>query len=76
HPLFVTFRLHGSLPANRVFPSKQMSSGKAFVAVDRLLDQALSGPLLLKQPQIAAFAVDALRAAIPNSNGTIYMHSW
>src|ERR671939_132961 len=39
-PLFVTFRLHGSLPAHRVFPPDSLaSSGKAFVAMDRLLDR-------------------------------------
>src|SRR5438094_685915 len=38
-PLFVTFRLHGSLPAHRVFPS-ETQSGKAFVIMDRLLDRA------------------------------------
>jgi REP element-mobilizing transposase RayT len=53
-PLFVTFRLHGSLPANRVFPpAGLLSSGKAFVAVDRLLDASVSGPLFLRRPEIA-----------------------
>src|SRR5687767_12416692 len=43
-PLFVTFRLHGSLPANRTFPPDRLSSGKAFVAMDRILDRAETGP--------------------------------
>jgi len=61
-PLFVTFRLHGSLPANRVFPPAGLvSAGKAFVAVDRLLDASVSGPLSLGRPEIAAMMVDALR---------------
>src|SRR5882762_4622617 len=35
--LFVTFRLHDSLPSNRVFPPEVMTNGKAFVAMDRIL---------------------------------------
>jgi putative DNA methylase len=61
-PLFVTFRLHGSLPAHRVFPPDQLtSSGKAFVAMDRLLDRGASGPLYLHRPEIADIVVAALR---------------
>src|SRR5690349_3588029 len=52
-PQFVTFRLHGSLPENRVFPPARMTSGQAFVAIDRLLDHARRGPLFLKIPEIA-----------------------
>ena len=58
--LFVTFRLHGSLPANRVFPPNRLSSGKAFVAMDRLLDAARSGPVYLRQPEIAEIVKQAL----------------
>jgi hypothetical protein len=39
-PLFVTFRLHGSLPAGRRFPPTLLTTGKAFVAMDRILDKA------------------------------------
>jgi hypothetical protein len=61
-PLFVTFRLHGSLPANRVFPPAGLvSAGKAFVAVDRLLDASANGPLFLRRPEIAEMVVAALR---------------
>ena len=61
-PLFVTFRLHGSLPANRVFlPEGLVSAGKAFVAVDRLLDASTDGPLFLRRPEIAEMTVAALR---------------
>ena len=42
-PLFVTFRLYGSLPASRPFPASNITSGKAFVTMDRLLDQAQCG---------------------------------
>jgi hypothetical protein len=50
HPVFVTFRLHGSLPASRVFPPERLTSGKAFVAIDRILDKSTSGPLYLRMP--------------------------
>lgn len=58
-PLFVTFRLHGSLPGHRVFPP-DTQSGKAFVAMDRLLDRATTGPLYLRQPEIAELVMQCL----------------
>jgi hypothetical protein len=61
-PLFVTFRLHGSLPAHRVFlPSSIGRSGKAFVAMDRMLDRSETGPLHLRSPEIAELVIGALR---------------
>jgi putative transposase len=60
-PLFVTFRLHGSLPANRVFPPEVLRSGKAFVEMDGMLDQAQAGPRNLSIPEIAAIVVEAIR---------------
>jgi REP element-mobilizing transposase RayT len=60
HPVFVTFRLHGSLPASRVFPPERLTSGKAFVAIDRILDKSTSGPLYLRMPEIAALVVACL----------------
>jgi REP element-mobilizing transposase RayT len=62
-PLFVTFRLHGSLPASRVFPPERLQGGKAFVAMDRILDTARNGPLFLRQPVIADMVAEALRDA-------------
>jgi len=60
-PLFVTFRLHGSLPANRVFPPERVTtSGQAFVTMDRLFDPATSGPFYLRQDVIAKLIVRAL----------------
>ena len=58
-PIFVTWRLHGSLPANRSFPSAT-TSGQAFVAMDSLLDNARTGPLYLRQPDIANMVVEAI----------------
>ena len=60
-PLFVTFRLHDSLPANRIFPPERLTSGKAFVAMDRVLDAARTGPLYLRQPDIAKVVVQSLK---------------
>ncbi|MGA2738688.1 MAG: transposase [Bryobacteraceae bacterium] len=59
-PLFVTFRLYGSLPANRAFPPSNLTSGQAFVAMDRLLDQARSGPMFLRQPEIAQLVMASI----------------
>ena len=60
-PLFVTFRLHGSLPFQRVFaPEPLAASGKAFRAMDRILDGAISGPLFLQRPEIAELVQNAL----------------
>jgi REP element-mobilizing transposase RayT len=58
--LFVTFRLHGSLSTHRVFPPARMTSGLAFVALDRLLDQPACGPAFLQRPEIARLVVQAL----------------
>lgn len=61
-PLFVTFRLHGSLPTHRPFaPAVVARSGKAFVAMDRLLDRCAGGPLYLQRQEIAELVVDALQ---------------
>jgi len=62
-PIFVTFRLHGSLPSGRSFrPDVLTSNGEAFAAMDRLLDTARSGPFALRRPEIAGMVVAAIRA--------------
>ena len=61
HPVFVTFRLAGSLPANRLFLPGRLAGGKTFVAMDRLLDRASTGPSYLGQPRVAGLVSDALR---------------
>jgi REP element-mobilizing transposase RayT len=58
-PMFITWRLQGSLPAGRSFP-KIADSGKAFVAVDRVLDTATTGPLYLRMPEIAGTVQEAI----------------
>src|SRR5947209_5955929 len=58
-PLFVTWRLHGSLPANRSFPNAT-TAGQIFLAMDRLLDNARHGPLYLRRPEIAGMTAEAI----------------
>jgi len=66
-PVFLTWRLWDSLPVHRVFPEDAVSSGRAFVAMDRLLDEARTGCFYLRQPVIADMVVEAIRynGAVP-----------
>jgi REP element-mobilizing transposase RayT len=74
YPQFVTFRLHGSLPANRPFRPADTTSGEAFAAMDKLLVEARSGPTFLKQTAIA----ELVRASILYGAdvGHYEIHSW
>lgn len=60
-PMFVTFRLHNSIPAGRIFPPSTLKSGRAFLAFDRILDRAATGPVYLRLPEIADLVVKALK---------------
>jgi REP element-mobilizing transposase RayT len=60
-PVFLTWRLHGSLPSHRVFPAPTVHSGKAFAALDRLLEESRTGPFYLRQPAIADMVVEVLQ---------------
>ena len=60
-PIFLTWRLHDSLPTHRAFPKEALSSGQAFIAMDRLLDQARTGPFYLRQPAVADMIVEAIQ---------------
>jgi putative transposase len=59
--IFLTWRLHDSLPPNRAFPPSALSSGQAFAAMDRLLDEACEGTFYLRQPAIADMIVEAIQ---------------
>jgi putative transposase len=59
-PVFLTWRLYGSLPVYRSFPDG-VSSEQAFVAMDRILARAQCGPLFLRIPEIASVVMSALR---------------
>jgi hypothetical protein len=58
--MFLTWRLHGSLPEGRAFPSAT-TAGETFLAMDRLLDNAQTGPLYLRKPEIASMVIEAIR---------------
>ena len=60
-PVFLTWRLHDSLPHHRTFPAAALNSGQAFAALDRLLDEAHSGAFYLRQPAIADMIVEAIQ---------------
>ena len=77
--VFVTWRLYGSLPAS-VEALKSESAGKRFVAFDRDIDKAATGPRWLGDDRIAQCVADArhygedqlhlyrLRAVVPMIN--------
>jgi len=58
--LFLTWRLHGSLPKTFEVPESQ-SAGKKFVAMDRKLDMAATGPRWLENERVAQAVADALQ---------------
>jgi len=57
HPVFVTFRLHGSLPPNKWSPQRDSAT---FQAMDAALDRPEEGPLWLQLPKIALIVVEAI----------------
>jgi hypothetical protein len=59
HPIFITWRLHNSLPSGRTFPPS-ITSGKAFLTVDCLLDNAVTGHLHLRRLEIAALVLESI----------------
>jgi REP element-mobilizing transposase RayT len=71
-PLFVTFRLHNSLPRNREFPAR-LPSGKAFVHMDRLLDAECSGTAYMRMPAVAQMVIASIRNGAP---ADYRLHTW
>jgi putative DNA methylase len=61
--------LHDSLPAQRAFPARNLTSGAAFVAMDRLLDEARCGPTFLRHVVLASIDYGT-------TLGHYQMHSW
>jgi putative transposase len=72
-PLFVTFRLHRSLPPGREFRGGHLDSGTAFVCMDRLLDEYRSGPTYLRLPDIARMLAERIRQG---ANSDYDLHAW
>jgi putative transposase len=62
--IFITWRLHGSLPAQFRPQGTITSSSQAFARYDRVLDQAQIGPIWLRDPRIARSIMIALQRAL------------
>src|SRR5579871_6025787 len=62
--LFVTWHLHGSLPSARYPPPGKMTSGQAFVWMDRYLDTTRTGPMYLKNEKVARIVVECLHRGV------------
>ena len=60
-PLFLTCRLHGTFPALMLPPAGTLSSGQAFVWLDRRLDAGQYGPTWLARADIARIVVASIR---------------
>jgi REP element-mobilizing transposase RayT len=73
-PQFITFRLRDSLPRNRLFPPSSVTSGVAFLAMDRLLDQCRCGPIFLRQDAVAQSVVASILRGV--EIGHYQLHSW
>jgi len=74
-PIFLTWRLQNSLPTNRVFPVGDLSSGHCFAALDRVLDEARSGPLYLHQAALAGMVAEAIQRNA-NELGHYVLHAF
>lgn len=62
--VFVTWRLEGAMPCRADFPhAAPLTEGQRFLTSDRVMDKALSGPVWLEKPLVAACVSDTLLAA-------------
>jgi len=59
-PVFLTWSLHGSVPQNRNFTARNVTSVAAFLSMDRLLEHTRTGPRYLAIPEIADVVVESL----------------
>ena len=75
-PLFITYRLHGSLPPGRHFDRKSLTSGRAFFHLDEFLDSESCGPLYLKMPNIAARLKGASALQANQQLGLLHKPFW
>jgi putative transposase len=74
-PLFLTWRLHGSLPVSVVkafHESSDCRSGAAFARFDRKLNEAAYGPVWLKNPEIAQTVDDAIAGTEESSRCVVH----
>jgi REP element-mobilizing transposase RayT len=61
-PVFLTWILHDSVPDERLIAPAAAPSWEAFASADRFLDEARTGPLYLRQREVAAMVVEIARA--------------
>jgi REP element-mobilizing transposase RayT len=73
-PLFLTWHLQGAVRSAQFRPPGKLSSGQAFVWMDRHLDLTVTGPLYLKRPEVAQIVVDGLRKGV--ELGHYDLHAW
>ena len=66
--MFLTWHLHGSMPASLLPPPGPLSSGQAFVWLDRQLDNMQQGPMYLRQPDIAQIVVASIHKGVDLSH--------
>ena len=61
-PVFVTWRLGGTLPCGfATYGEQHRHAGVRFAAADGELDRATSGPLWLRERRVAGMVSDALQ---------------
>lgn len=66
-PIFLTWRLWGSLPKHkRIGADDSLTEGQRFAILDREMDLAKSGPMWLKEPAVAGSVADTLLMDGPN----------
>jgi putative transposase len=60
--IFLTWRLFGSLPIEflKSLAKLHVNPGKQFAVADRMLDAAATGPLWLREPEIATCVNEAI----------------
>ena len=77
--VFLTWRLAGSLPRCRLpqagVAPQRSTAGRAFLVVDRLSDQATSGPLWLRDPRVARLVSQTLQAG-EQERGGYRLRAW
>src|ERR1019366_9475061 len=76
-PIFLTWRLQGSLPLHRAgnLLVSQPTPGRAFVVADRELDRGAHGPRWLGDIRISRLVADAVLAG-ENERGFYKLHAW
>jgi hypothetical protein len=73
-PLFITWRMHGSMPA-KLAQVLYSTPGHAFTAQDRILDRRATGPLWLKDSRIADLVSTAILRGDTERN-FYRLHAW